>query len=75
MFIKSHPLGTCTATIAVGANICSLKLKIHELSLAKEDDFERKTNMFAIIGGEEMTEKIVFNGSSKFGRNSKYRSI
>ena len=75
MFIKSHPLGTCTAKIAVEANICSLKLKIHKLSLAKEDDFERKTNMFAIIGGEEMTEKIVFNGSRKFGRNSKYRSI
>ena len=42
--------------------------------LPKEDVFDRKTNMFAVIGADKMTDEIVLNGESYFNRNSKRHS-
>ena len=55
-------------------NICSLKLNIQKLILPKEDVYDRKTNMFAVIGADKMTEEIVLNGESYFTENSKRHS-
>ena len=74
LLFKTQPLGTCTATIKIASNICSLNLNIQKLSLSKEDDFDRKTNMLAVIGGDKITDEIVLNGESYFKRNSKLHS-
>ena len=55
-------------------NICSLKLNIQNLILPKENVFDRKTNIFAVIGADKMTDEIVMNGENYFNRSSKRQS-
>ena len=55
-------------------NICSLKLNIQNLILPKENVFDRKTNMFAVIGADKTSDEIVLNGENYFNRSSKSQS-
>ena len=57
-------------------NICSLKLNIQKLILPKADIFDRKTNIFAVIGADKMSDadEVVLNGESYFTENSKRHS-
>ena len=41
------------------------------MDLPKEDDFDRKTNIFAVIAEDKITDKIVINGESQYDKNSK----